>query len=94
LADSAAAGPTVQWGQSISFKEPFMTQQALIRGEVCFRAGDGVMLPIPTGPVEIDVADDSATLGWTDDEGNTGSTAITRDEFDRYVAEGKIRVRG
>jgi hypothetical protein len=70
-----------------------MTQQAIIRGEVCFRAGDGVMLPVPDGPVDIELADDSATLGWTDAEGNAGSAAITRDEFDRYRREGKIRVQ-
>ncbi len=69
-----------------------MTQQALIRGEVSFRAGDGVMMPIPPGPVEIEVADDSVTLGWTESDGSAGSTAITRDEFDRYVKDGKIRV--
>ena len=68
-----------------------MTQQALIRGEVEFRAGDGMTLPIPDGPVEIEVADDSVTLSWH--EGATASsTAITREEFDRYVSEGKIRV--
>lgn len=71
-----------------------MSQQALIRGEVCFRAGDGIMLPIPPGPVEIDVTEESVTLGWTDDEGNAGSTAITRDEYDRYVQSGNIKVRG
>ena len=53
--------------------------------------GDGVMLPIPPGPVEIEVADDSVTLGWTDANGSRGSTAITRDEYERYVREGKIR---
>jgi hypothetical protein len=68
-----------------------MTQHAMIRGEVCFRAGDGVLLPIPDGPVDIELADDSVTLGWTDDEGNAGSAAITRDEYERYVKEGKIR---
>ncbi len=67
-------------------------QHAIIRGEVCFRAGDGVTLPIPPGPVEIELADDSATLGWHDHEGNAGSTAITRDEYDRHVKEGKIRL--
>lgn len=71
-----------------------MTQQARIRGEVNFRAGDGVMLPIPTGPVEIEVTDESVTLGWTDDEANAGSTAITRDEYERYLKEGKIKVVG
>lgn len=69
-----------------------MTQQAIIRGEVCFRAGDGVMMPIPPGPVEIEVADDSVTLGWTADGDSRGSTAITRDEYDRYVSEGHIRL--
>lgn len=71
-----------------------MTQHAMIRGEVSFRAGDGVLMPIPDGPVDIEVADDSVTLSWGDSEGNTGSAAITRDEYDRYVSEGKIRLSG
>ncbi|MCC2633582.1 hypothetical protein [Ramlibacter sp.] len=71
-----------------------MSQQALIRGEVCFRAGDGVLVPIPDGPVSIDLADDSVTLGWEDEPGNAMSAALTRDEFDRYVKEGKIRIQG
>lgn len=71
-----------------------MSQHAMIRGEVCFRAGDGVLMPIPDGDVDIEVADDSVTLAWGDAEGNTGSAAITRDEFDRYCREGKIRVDG
>jgi hypothetical protein len=69
-----------------------MTQHAMIRGEVSFRAGDGVMLPIPDGPVDIELADDSVTLGWMDNEGNAGSAAITRDEYDRYLKEGLIRL--
>ncbi|WP_298923276.1 hypothetical protein [uncultured Ramlibacter sp.] len=68
-----------------------MTQQALIRGDVCFRVGDGAMLPIPDGPVEIELTAESATLGWTDEDGSLGSTAIPRDDYDRYVKEGKIR---
>ena len=71
-----------------------MSQQALIRGEVCFRAGDGVLVPIPDGPVSIDLADDSVTLGWEDEPGNAMSAALTRDEYDRYVQEGKIRIDG
>ncbi|MEO7639868.1 MAG: hypothetical protein ABIU07_00490 [Ramlibacter sp.] len=71
-----------------------MTEKAIIQGDVCFRAGDGVMLPIPDGPVEIEVTDESVTLGWTASNGSPGSTAITRDEYDRYVAEGKIRPAG
>jgi hypothetical protein len=67
-----------------------MSQQALIRGEVSFRAGDGVLLPIPNGPVDIEVSDDSVTLGWIDGP-NAGSAAIPRDEYQRYLNEGKIR---
>ena len=68
-----------------------MSQQAIIRGEVSFRAGDGVMMPIPPGPVEIELADDSATLSWAESDGSPGSTAITRDEYERYVQQGRIR---
>lgn len=71
-----------------------MTQHAMIRGEVCFRAGDGVLMPIPDGMADIEVADDSVTLGWTDGEGNALAAAITRDEYERYVREGKIRPEG
>ena len=71
-----------------------MTQHAMIRGEVCFRAGDGVLMPVPDGPVDIEIAEDSVTLSWGDGEGNASTAAITRDEFERYRAEGKIRVDG
>ena len=69
-----------------------MSQHATIRGEVAFRAGDGVLMPVPDGPVSIDVADDSVTFGWEDGDGNALSAAITRDEYERYLREGKIRV--
>jgi hypothetical protein len=68
-----------------------MTQQAIIRGEVEFRAGDGITMPIPDGPVEIEMADDSVTISWIEGA-DASATAITRDEFDRYVNEGKIRI--
>lgn len=70
-----------------------MTQQALVRGEVEFRAGDGPMMAVPDGPVEIDIADDSVMLSWHEGA-DVSTTAITRAEFDRYVSEGKIRVEG
>lgn len=69
-----------------------MSQQARIRGEVCFRAGDGPLMPIPDGPVEIDVAADSVTLGWTESDGSPGSAAIPLDEYQRYVKEGKVKL--
>jgi hypothetical protein len=90
LADIAGPDAALKW--DVTSKEAAMTEQALIRGEVCFRAGDGMTLPVPPGPVEIEVAPDSVTLGWSNSDGSLGSTAITRDEFDRYVGEGKIKV--
>jgi hypothetical protein len=71
-----------------------MTQQAIIRGEVCFRAGEGMPVEIPDGPVSIEVADDSVTLGWEDGPGNAISAAIPRDDYERYLSEGKIRLLG
>ena len=68
-----------------------MTQHAIIRGEVCFRAGDGVMMPIPDGPVDIEVAEDSVTLSWTEGE-TAGSAAITRDEYARFLKDGLIKL--
>ncbi len=71
-----------------------MSQQAKVRGEVCFRAGDGPMVPIPDGPVDVDVAADSVTFGWTESDGTLNAAAIPRDEYDRYVQEGKIKLVG
>ena len=68
-----------------------MSQQAIIRGEVNFRVGDGMLMPIRDGPVDIEVADHSVPLSWLEGD-DAGSAAITRDEFDRYVREGKIRL--
>lgn len=68
------------------------SQHAIIRGQVCFRAGDGMPVEIPDGDVDIELSDDAATLHWKDDEGNAGSAAITRDEYQRYVKDGKIRL--
>ncbi|GAC1525763.1 MAG: hypothetical protein NVS2B4_01980 [Ramlibacter sp.] len=68
-----------------------MSQQALIRGEVNFRVGDGMLMPVPSGPVDIEVTDDCVTIGWIEGH-DPGSAAITRDDFERYVREGKIRV--
>ncbi|AVO40172.1 hypothetical protein [Simplicispira suum] len=67
-----------------------MTQQATISGEVTYTPGDGAPITIPRGPVHIDRSEDSTTLSWTADNDAAGSAAMPRDEFERYVSEGKI----
>ena len=52
-------------------------REAIVRGDVEFRDGDGMKLPVPDGPVEIEVAEDSVTLSWTQGQ-DAGSTAMMR----------------
>lgn len=68
-----------------------MTQHATITGHVTYTPGDGAPLTIPQGPVDLDFAPDSVTLSWTADNEAVGLAAIPRDEYERYVREGKIR---
>jgi hypothetical protein len=67
-----------------------MSQFANITGHVTYTPGDGVPIEIPIGRVEVDLADDSATLSWEAAEGVVGLTAIPRAQFDDYVRDGKI----
>ena len=67
-----------------------MSQFATVSGIVTFTPGDGVPIEIPPGRVEVELADDSATLSWEAAPGIPGLTAIPRIQFDDYVREGKI----
>ncbi|MDO9406333.1 MAG: hypothetical protein Q7T87_20070 [Polaromonas sp.] len=69
-----------------------MSQFATITGEVTYTPGDGAPIEIPKGRVEVDLADDSATLSWEAAEGVAGVTAIPRIQFDDYVRDGKIKL--
>ncbi len=67
-----------------------MPQFANITGLVTYTPGDGAPIEIPRGRVEVDLADDSATLSWDATDGVAGLTAIPREQFDDYVRDGKI----
>ena len=41
-----------------------MTQHATVTDYVTYRPGDGAPLVIPTGPIDVELAADSATLSW------------------------------
>lgn len=71
-----------------------MPQHATIHGHVTYREGDGMPIAIPEGPVELTLTTDSATLSWHAGNNAAGLTALPRDQFDLYVAEGKIVLHG
>ena len=62
---------------------------AQIRGKVEFRAGDGPMVAIPEGPVQVVLAADSAVIHWHD--GATAlNAAIPLTDYMEHVEEGRI----
>ena len=68
-----------------------MTQQATIVGTVEYRPGDGAMMPIPKGIVEVETSESDVTLGWADGEAR-GAATMPLSEFKQYVREGAIRL--
>ncbi len=67
-----------------------MTQQTgFIVGKVEFRPGDGALMHIPKGPVEIETTKLEATLSWVDGETH-GAAAMPLADFKRYVTQGAI----
>lgn len=66
-----------------------MTQTGNIVGTVEFRPGDGPMIPIPCGQVDIETNHTEATLSWLDGDTH-GAAAMPLTEFKRYVTEGAI----
>lgn len=66
-------------------------QTARIVGKVEYRAGDGPLLTIRPGPVDVAATAQDVTLSWTDGEQHT-STSMPVANFHRYVNEGAIRL--
>lgn len=66
-----------------------MNQNAHIVGKVEFRPGDGAMMRIPRGPVEVATSRSEVTLSWVDGEAH-GAAAMPLTEFKRYVNQGAI----
>ncbi len=69
-----------------------MPQFGTIVGKVTYTPGDGAPIEIPEGRVEVDIADDSATLSWEASPGVPGVTAMPRTQFDDYVRDGMIKL--
>ncbi len=66
------------------------TQHATIHDHVTYRPGDGAPILIPQGPAEVDLAPDSATLSWTEENGAAGLTAMPLTQYEEYVDQQQI----
>ena len=64
---------------------------ALVVGPVEYREGDGVLLEIRRGVIDVEIAGTDAVLTWTDDD-YRGAAAIPYVDFRRYVNAGDIRL--
>lgn len=70
-----------------------MAQQAQITGKVEYREGDGPLLCIRKGPIEVTTTAQDATLSWKDEGGEVhSSTAMPIGDFNRYVQQGAIQL--
>lgn len=68
--------------------------QAIIKGRVQHRVGDGPLEDIPVGQeVEVATAIASLVLSW-ESEGQPITVTLAKDEFDLYVSQGDIEVQG
>jgi hypothetical protein len=68
-----------------------MTQRAQVHGKVEYRAGDGPMMLVPPGEVEIDVGPGDVTMSWGSGE-DRQSAAIPSSDFAGYLAAKTIVV--
>lgn len=69
-----------------------MAVNARVKGNVEYRAGDGPLIAIPEGPLEVEVGFDSAVLTWGEAD-NPQIAAIPIDEYERYIEEGLIELQ-
>lgn len=66
-----------------------MSNQAQVNGLVQYRAGDGPLLDIPQGPIEVELAADSAVVSWTHEDESLNA-AIPIQDYEKYVTAGAI----
>ena len=68
--------------------EPLRHSGAVL-GKVEFREGEGIMLEVPRGAVDLVIAETDLTLSWLGGD-YLSPAAIPYPEFCRYVTEGAI----
>jgi 2-methylisocitrate lyase-like PEP mutase family enzyme len=89
--DGAASGAQLNAFFRISGDAPLMKQPAQIIGKVEYREGEGPLLTMPTGVVEVETNSADAVLSWPDGASH-GIAAMPVANFCQYVADGMITV--
>ncbi len=86
-ADASTVDPSVE--RQASEDQP-LSQSAFICGEVTYRTGDGPMMAIRPGAVQVEINEHDVTLGW--EEGDSRLSALMpRSEYARFIGTGAIK---
>lgn len=67
-----------------------LSQQAFVCGEVTYRTGDGPLVTIRPGPLQVEVNDMDVTLAWDEDDSRL-SAVMPRTEYARFIGNGAIK---
>ena len=67
-----------------------LSQQAFVCGEVTYRTGDGPLMTIRPGAVQVEVNEHDVTLGWEDGDARL-SALMPRSEYARFIGTGAIK---
>jgi hypothetical protein len=70
---------------------PPARQRALVLGVVQFREGDGPMLQVPVGEVEVVMTSTDVTFAWQDGD-SRGSATMPLTDFRHHVNAGRVRL--
>ena len=73
--------------------------KARVVGEVFYREGDGPLLPVPRGAIDVETTGQDAVLSWTQAGGEndgevSANVALPLTDYRRHVAEGAIQEEG
>lgn len=86
-ADASTVDPSVE--RHASEDQP-LSQSAFICGEVTYRTGDGPMMVIRPGAVQVEINEHDVTLGWEDGDSRM-SALMPRSEYARFIGTGAIK---
>jgi hypothetical protein len=86
-ADASTVDPSIE--RQASDDQP-LSQSAFVCGEVNYRTGDGPMMAIRPGAVQVEINEHDVTLGWEDGDSRM-SALMPRSEYARFIGTGAIK---